>query len=109
MIRAARLYMTIRNVLVAACLTASLALVIQAEQGPAAPAGTPAQGGAPGGRQGGGRTGGAAAGAPIGGTLTPAKPDERGWGWQVKASINPATPRPFYNRAKELLFQDKQI
>ena len=105
--------MTIRNVLVAACPTASLALVIQAEQGPAAPAGTPAQGGAGGGRQGGGRTGGAAAGAanraPIGGTLTPAKPDERGWGWQVKASINPATPRPFYNRAKELLFQDKQI
>ena len=47
--------------------------------------------------------------APIGGTLTPAKADARGWGWQVKASINPATPRPFYNKAKELLFQDKQI
>ena len=45
----------------------------------------------------------------IGGTLTPAKPDARGWGWAVKASVNPATPRPFYNRAKELLFQDKQI
>ena len=27
----------------------------------------------------------------------------------MKASINPATPRPFYNKAKELLFQDKQI
>ena len=45
----------------------------------------------------------------IGGTLTPAKPDNRGWGWAVKASINSATPRPFYNKAKELLFQDKQI
>jgi 2-keto-3-deoxy-L-rhamnonate aldolase RhmA len=99
--------MTIRNVLVAACLTAGFALVIHADQGPPAPAGTPARGGAPGGRQG-GRAGGPA-GAPIGGTLTPAKPDERGWGWQVKASINPATPRPFYNKAKELLFQDKQI
>src|SRR5687767_4453377 len=108
MIRAARLQMTIRNVLVAACLIAGFALVIHADQGPAAPAGTPAQGGAPAGRQGGGRAGGAA-GAPIGGTLTPAKPDARGWGWQVKASINPATPRPFYNKAKELLFQDKQI
>jgi len=47
----------------------------------------------------------------IGGTgeisLTPL--DVRGWGWQVKASISPATPRPFYNRAKELLFQDKQV
>ena len=88
--------MTSRNALVAACLTASFALVLQAKQGD--------------GRQGGGRAGGAATnGTPIGGTLTPAKPDARGWGWQVKASINPATPRPFYNKAKELLFQDKQI
>jgi 2-keto-3-deoxy-L-rhamnonate aldolase RhmA len=104
--------MTIRHVLLAACLTAGFVLAIEAAQGPPAPAGPPAQGGA-GGRQGGGRPGGPAAGAaargPIGGTLTPAKPDERGWGWQVKASINPATPRPFYNKAKELLFQDKQI
>ena len=49
------------------------------------------------------------AGAPIGGTLTPATADERGWGWQVKAMMNPATPRPLYNRAKERLLQDKQI
>ena len=27
----------------------------------------------------------------------------------MKASINPATPRPFYNKAKELLLQDKQV
>jgi 2-keto-3-deoxy-L-rhamnonate aldolase RhmA len=45
----------------------------------------------------------------IGGTLTPAKADERGWGWQVKANMNSATPRPLYNRAKERLLQDKQI
>jgi 2-keto-3-deoxy-L-rhamnonate aldolase RhmA len=43
------------------------------------------------------------------GTLTPLQPDARGWGWQVKAGIDPKTPRPFYNVAKELLFQDKQI
>jgi 2-keto-3-deoxy-L-rhamnonate aldolase RhmA len=43
------------------------------------------------------------------GTLTPMAPDSRGWGWQVKASVSPNTPRPFYNRAKELLFQDKQV
>src|SRR6187455_3638455 len=49
------------------------------------------------------------AGTPIGGTVAPATADERGWGWQVKAMMNPATPRPLYNRAKELLFQDKQI
>jgi 2-keto-3-deoxy-L-rhamnonate aldolase RhmA len=64
-------------------------------------------------RQGAGRAAGAASGASngslIGGTLTPAKADARGWGWQVKAEISAATPRPFYNKAKELLFQDKQI
>ena len=49
------------------------------------------------------------AGTPIGGTIAPAKADERGWGWQVKAMMNPATPRPLYNRAKERLLQDKQI
>jgi 2-keto-3-deoxy-L-rhamnonate aldolase RhmA len=83
-----------RHVALAAGTAVSLAIGLQAQQG-------------------GARTGGAAPGttnrAPVGGTLTPAKPDQRGWGWQVKASINPATPRPFYNKAKELLFQDKQI
>src|SRR6185295_15632674 len=82
------------HVAVAACIAVSLAMVLNADQG-------------------GARTGGAApgttSGSLIGGTLTPAKPDARGWGWQVKALINPATPRPFYNKAKELLFQDKQI
>jgi len=83
----------------AACMAAGIVLVLQAEQGP-----PPGRGGA---------AGAGGAGGPggklIGGTLTPAAPDARGWGWQVKASINPATPRPFYNKAKELLFQDKQI
>jgi len=64
---------------------------------------------APGGRQGGGGRGPQPGGAPIGGTLTPKKADERGWGWQVKAMMNPATPRPLYNRAKEALLNDRQI
>jgi hypothetical protein len=38
-------------------------------------------------RGGGGATAGKT-GALIGGTLTSAKPDARGWGWQLKASIN---------------------
>jgi len=84
--------MKIVNFVVAAAITAGLAMSLQAQQAPA-PAGR----------------GGATPGTLIGGTLTPKKADERGWGWQVKASINPATPRPFYNKAKELLFQDKQI
>src|SRR5687767_7146729 len=99
--------MSIPRVLVAVALTVGIAIALQAEQGPpAAPAGVPGQGGRGAGRAAGGT---APSGGPIGGTLTPAKPDARGWGWQVKASINAATPRPFYNRAKELLFQDKQI
>jgi 2-keto-3-deoxy-L-rhamnonate aldolase RhmA len=52
---------------------------------------------------------GSASRAPIGGTLTPATPDARGWGWQVKAMMDSATPRPLYNRAKERLLRDKQI
>ena len=90
-----------------AIVAMGLALVLQADQGRggSAPAGPAGPGG---GRQGGGRTAGPA-GAPVGGTLTPTPLDARGWGWQVKASVNPATPRPFYNKAKELLLQDKQI
>jgi 2-keto-3-deoxy-L-rhamnonate aldolase RhmA len=52
---------------------------------------------------------GPAAGKIIGGTLTPKTPDSRGWGWQVKAMMDPKTPRPLINRAKENLFNDKQI
>jgi 2-keto-3-deoxy-L-rhamnonate aldolase RhmA len=93
----------------------SLGMVMQAAQGPA-----PAAGGR---GQGGGRGDGAAAnaaaiaaatpnagnGALVGGSILPDKPDARGWGWQVKALMNPATPRPLYNKAKELLLQDKVI
>jgi 2-keto-3-deoxy-L-rhamnonate aldolase RhmA len=78
---------------------AMLALVLPAAPGTVQSAGTP-QTPAP---------GGSATGAPIGGTLTPAKADQRGWGWQVKSLMDPATPRPLYNRAKERLLQDKRI
>jgi len=105
--------MRIVQLILAVCVTVGLTLVLRAEQGSAPPqTGAPA-GGAGGARQGGGRPGGpgapAANGGVIRGTLTAAAPDARGWGWQVKASLNPATPRPFYNKAKELLLQDKQI
>lgn len=43
------------------------------------------------------------------GSVEPLQPDTRGWGWQAKAYVDPATPRPFYNIAKERLFQDQQI
>ena len=99
--------MKLRHFAAAVCAAAGLVIVLQAEQATSpAPAGAAAQGG---GRTGGAGRGAAADGKLIGGTLTPATPDARGWGWQVKASVNPKTPRPFYNKAKELLFQDKQI
>jgi 2-keto-3-deoxy-L-rhamnonate aldolase RhmA len=101
--------------LAVAAAAISLGMVLHAAQGPA-----PAAGGR---GQGGGRGGGAAANAAaiasatpnagngglIGGSILPDKPDSRGWGWQVKALMNPATPRPLYNKAKELLLQDKVI
>src|SRR6187397_2581087 len=93
--------MRLKPVLVAVCLTVPVALGLHAQQGATPAAGAPGQGRASG--------AGGGSGQLIGGTLTPAKADARGWGWQVKASINPSTPRPFYNKAKELLFQDKQI
>src|SRR5688572_25039105 len=98
-----------------AIVAITLVAVLNGAQGPA-PAG--------GGRgQGGGRGGGAAANAAaitaatpdpanaglVGGSILPDKRDARGWGWQVKALMNPATPRPLYNKAKELLLQDKVI
>jgi 2-keto-3-deoxy-L-rhamnonate aldolase RhmA len=99
-----------------AIVAISFGAVLQMAQTPAAPAA---------GQRGGGR--GAGGGAPanaaavasatphaenaglIGGSILPDKPDARGWGWQVKALMSPNTPRPLYNKAKELLLQDKMI
>src|SRR4051812_39005828 len=98
--------MGMKRVLVAACLTVGVVFGVHAQQGaPAATQGARGQGGA------GRASGPAGSGAPgqlIGGSGTVAMNpvDARGWGWQVKAAVNPATPRPFYNKAKELLFQD---
>jgi 2-keto-3-deoxy-L-rhamnonate aldolase RhmA len=91
-----------------------LGMAAQAAQGPG-PAGARGQGG---GRGGGGAANAAAIasatpnpanGGLIGGSILPDKPDARGWGWQVKALMSPDTPRPLYNKAKELLLQDKVI
>jgi 2-keto-3-deoxy-L-rhamnonate aldolase RhmA len=107
--------MTRRHFAGALCIAAVLAIVLSVAQGsPNAQGGgqvgnPPAGGTAVGAPQGAGRRGAAPGGALVGGTLTPKKADERGWGWQVKAMMNPATPRPLYNRAKEALFNDRQI
>ena len=94
--------MRIIRFVVAACLMCGVAFGVHAQQGAAqSPAGARGQGGRA------ARTPGQLIGGSGTVALTPV--DARGWGWQVKASVNPATPRPFYNKAKELLFQDKQI
>ena len=99
--------MRIVGFVVAASVTLWVGLGVHAQQALQAPGGTGAQDG---GRAGGPR-GGGTPGQLIGGTGTVAMTpvDARGWGWQVKASVSPTTSRPFYNRAKELLFQDKQV
>ena len=99
----------------AGCLAIVVGIALHAAQAPAPAAGGRGQGG---GRGGGGAANTAAIasatpnagnGGLIGGSILPDKPDARGWGWQVKALMNPATPRPLYNKAKELLLQDKMI
>src|SRR5689334_11139873 len=98
-----------------ACLAIVSGVIIHAAQAPAPAAGGRGQGG---GRGAAGPANAAAIAAAtpnagngglIGGSTLPDKPDARGWGWQVKASMNPATPRPLYNKAKELLLQDKTV
>jgi 2-keto-3-deoxy-L-rhamnonate aldolase RhmA len=98
-----------------AMVAIGLGMVIHAAQGPAPAAGGRGQGG---GRGAAGAANAAAIssatpnpanGGLIGGSILPDKPDARGWGWQVKALMNSATPRPLYNKAKELLLQDKVI
>jgi len=102
----------------AACLAVVSGFVLQAAQAPAPAAGGRGQGGGRGGAGGGAPANAAAItaatpnagnGALIGGSTLPDKPDARGWGWMVKASMNPATPRPLYNKAKELLLQGKRV
>src|SRR5437667_2743797 len=39
----------------------------------------------------------------------PAPVDARGWGWMTKAYVSANYKRPFYNRAKEMLFSGKQV
>ncbi len=43
------------------------------------------------------------------GSVTPLEPDARGWGWQSKSYVSAEARRPFYNIAKERLFNDEQI
>ncbi|HUR33299.1 MAG TPA: aldolase/citrate lyase family protein [Vicinamibacterales bacterium] len=40
---------------------------------------------------------------------SPLAVDARGWGWLSKAYVNDGFPRPFWNKAKELLFSGKQV
>src|SRR3954454_22281184 len=89
---------------IAICLAITAVVLLSAVQDHP-PAGAGAQGSGATGRRGGPTPGG----APVGGTLTPKKAEDRGWGWEGQALMNPATTSPLYNRAKEALFNDRQI
>jgi 2-keto-3-deoxy-L-rhamnonate aldolase RhmA len=94
-------------------------LPMQAREGAAAAAGgrqgasqTPT---ASGGSQ---RSGGGRADAPVAGPgnlvkgvwgADPLPVDSHGWGWMTKSYVSANYKRPFYNKAKELLFSDKQV
>jgi 2-keto-3-deoxy-L-rhamnonate aldolase RhmA len=101
-------------VAVAAVTLTLAALYAQGGAGAQAPAG-----GGGGGRRGGGAGGGGAArggGAPTPGNLVTGvwgagtvPLDSKGWGWQTKAYVSSDYKRPFYSRAKEMLFSDKQV
>src|SRR5262245_54046656 len=39
----------------------------------------------------------------------PVAVDSRGWGFMTKTYVSPAYKRPFWNKAKELLFSGKQV
>src|SRR5215831_4340981 len=84
-----------------------VAFVARGQAGPQAPAG---------GR--GGQRGGGPGDAPIVGAGTlitgawgadPTPVDSRDWGWMSKSYVSAAYKRPFYNRAKEMLFSGKQV
>jgi 2-keto-3-deoxy-L-rhamnonate aldolase RhmA len=67
--------------------------------------------------RGAGRGGGAADTPMLGrGTLidgawgaAPLRVDDRGWGWMSQAYVSDGYKRPFWNKAKELLFSGKQV
>ena len=97
-----RRLMFLGGVFVLACV---MFATMQAQGGGAA-----AQGGGRGGR------GGGAPAAPTKGNLitgvwgeTTLPVDSRGWGWQTKSYVSKGATRPFYNKAKEMLFSDKQV
>src|SRR5262245_46624361 len=75
-----------------------------------------AQGTGAGGGQRGGGAGRVEAGPPAPGILLsgvwgadPYPVDARGWGWMTKSYVGASYKRPFYNKAKEMLFSGQQV
>jgi 2-keto-3-deoxy-L-rhamnonate aldolase RhmA len=69
------------------------------------------------GQRGGGRGAGSADTPSLGGGVlidgawgaAPLPVDSRGWGWMAGGYVSPSYKRPFWNKAKELLFTGKQV
>src|SRR5262245_48643710 len=106
-----------RLIILATVLCASAALVTMQAQRQGAGGGAAADGRGAGQRAGAGQRGGGRADAPMVGEGTlitgvwgtePSPVDSRGWGWMAKSYVT-NYKRPFYNKAKEMLFSDKQV
>jgi 2-keto-3-deoxy-L-rhamnonate aldolase RhmA len=98
-----------------ACVTL---ITIQAQrQGAVSAAAGQGAGQGAGGGRGGGRGGGGGDAPVVGqGTLIAGAwgadafaPDSRGWGWMTQSYVSSGYKRPFWNKAKELLFSGKQV
>ena len=114
--------MRTRQLMIAACVFVLACVVLfpmQAREGAAGAAGGGQGASQPAATRGGGQRsgGGGRADAPTigpGNLVTgvwgaEAEPvDSRGWGWMTKSYVT-SYKRPFYNKAKELLFSDKQV
>jgi len=111
--------MTGRHSIIRVVVFAGVALIAMLAQLPGtagAAGGGQAANQAPGGagQRGGGRADSPAVGGPgvlLSGAwgADPIPLDPRGWGWMTKSYVSAGYKRPFYNKAKELLFSDKQV
>ena len=110
--------MRMRRAIVVAgvCMLAYVGLIQRQGAAGAAGGGQDARGTPAAGR--GGQRGGGRADAPTlgpGNLVTgvwgsdPLAVESRGWGWMTKAYVGASYKRPFYNKAKEMLFSDKQV
>ena len=103
---------------VAGALASAMLIAAHGQQGGGVNAADRGQGATQPGARGGGQRGGGRTDAPVLGEGTlidgawgkgPVPVDARGWGWMTKGYVSGSYKRPFWNKAKELLFSGQQV